>query len=142
MGDRQLSSQPGLARLNGTAQQAIAIGRQCTVDVLLTDIDLAGSGTGWEVAEALRDAQPHIGVIYVSANPVDQDPRVSGSLCFCKPYSEEASFRHATIWRVARQGMNVNARPRPRKDGCNDRPSRIGAKSEAGSKRRQGMVGG
>ena len=84
-----LRSRGFLVLETGTAQEAIAIGRECTVDVLLTDIDLAGSGSGWEIAEALRAAQPDIGVIYVSANPVDQDRRVSDSLCFCKPYSEE-----------------------------------------------------
>ena len=83
-----LRSRGWLVLETGTAQEGIAIGRRCTVDVLLTDIDLAGSGSGWEVAEALRAAQPDIGVIYVSANPVDQDRRVSDSLCFCKPYSE------------------------------------------------------
>jgi FixJ family two-component response regulator len=56
------------------------------VDVLLTDIKLSGSGSGWDVAEALRAAQPRIGVVYVSGKSVDQFRRVNGSLFFYKPY--------------------------------------------------------
>ena len=73
-----------------TADQAVAMCRDAqTVDVLLTDINLNGSGSGWDVAEALRAAQPDVGVVYVSANAVDQSRRVADSLFFHKPYHPE-----------------------------------------------------
>jgi CheY-like chemotaxis protein len=56
------------------------------VNVLLTDINLDGSGSGWDVAEALRAAQPDMGVVYVSGNSADHSRRVHGSLFFNKPY--------------------------------------------------------
>jgi two-component system, response regulator PdtaR len=71
-----------------SAEEAVALGRDYPVDVLLTDVDLNGLGSGLDIAKALRDDQPGIGVIYVSATPVDQERRVSDSLCFCKPYHE------------------------------------------------------
>jgi CheY-like chemotaxis protein len=70
-----------------SADQAVALGRQVPLDVLLTDADLNSSESGLDVAKALRADQPSIGVIYVSAIPVDHERRVSDSLCFCKPYS-------------------------------------------------------
>jgi CheY-like chemotaxis protein len=73
----------------GTAQEAITLGGDGPVDVLLTDINLSGQGTGWDVAEALRDAQPDVGVVYVSGNSVDKSRRVTGSLFFSKPYRQQ-----------------------------------------------------
>jgi CheY-like chemotaxis protein len=72
-----------------SADKAVAMCRDdMTVDVLLTDINLGSAGTGWEIAEALRVAQPDAGVIYVSGNSVDHARRVAGSQFFMKPYSE------------------------------------------------------
>ncbi len=53
------------------------------------DIGLDDSGSGWDVAETLRTAQPDIGVVYVSGNSVDRSRRVAGSLFFNKPYRLE-----------------------------------------------------
>jgi CheY-like chemotaxis protein len=70
-----------------TADQAVAMCREGeTMDVLLTDINLDGLGSGWDVAEALRAAKPGAGVVYVSGNSVDRSRRVAGSLFFNKPY--------------------------------------------------------
>jgi CheY-like chemotaxis protein len=55
------------------------------IDLLVTDIRLAGPLTGWEVAEAYRKKLPKIGVIYASANPADQDRQVAQSVFFEKP---------------------------------------------------------
>jgi CheY-like chemotaxis protein len=69
-----------------TAAQAVAMCRDTmTVGVLLTDINLDGPGTGWDVAEALRAERPSAGVVYVSGNTVDHSRRVAGSLFFNKP---------------------------------------------------------
>jgi CheY-like chemotaxis protein len=56
------------------------------VDVLLTDIQLAGYLSGWDVAEAFRAARPQAAVIYASGNSVDQSRAVAQSLFFRKPY--------------------------------------------------------
>jgi CheY-like chemotaxis protein len=72
-----------------TAEQAVAMcqaGKR--VDVLLTDINLNGSGSGWDVADAFRVARPGIAVVYVSGNSVDRSRCVPGSLFFNKPYRD------------------------------------------------------
>jgi CheY-like chemotaxis protein len=70
-----------------TAAQAEAICRDGgRVDVLLTDINLPDSGSGWDVADTFRAANPGIGVVYVSGNSPDRSRRVRGSLFFDKPY--------------------------------------------------------
>jgi CheY-like chemotaxis protein len=69
-----------------SAEQAVVICRSTGVDVLLTDVNLNGSGSGWDVAEALRAARPRIGVVYVSSKSVDQSRRVNDSHFFYKPY--------------------------------------------------------
>lgn len=69
-----------------TAAQAVAMCRDTmTVGVLLTDINLDGPGSGWDVAEALRAVRPSAGVVYVSGNSVDHSRRVVGSRFFNKP---------------------------------------------------------
>jgi CheY-like chemotaxis protein len=55
------------------------------IDLLVTDIRLAGPLTGWEVAEAYRAKFPAIGVIYASANPADRGRQVAKSVFFEKP---------------------------------------------------------
>jgi two-component system, response regulator PdtaR len=71
-----------------SANEAIAMCRNGEpVDILVTDINLCGPRTGWEIAEALRALQPGAGVVYVSGNSVDHSRRVVGSLFFKKPYS-------------------------------------------------------
>ena len=72
-----------------TAERAVAIGRDAeALDVLLTDITLGNSGTGWDVAEALRATRPDLGVVYVSGNAADQSRRVANSLLLNKPYEQ------------------------------------------------------
>lgn len=56
------------------------------IDVLLTDIQLAGHLSGWDVAEAFRAVQPDVPVIYASANIADRSRTVANSLFFSKPY--------------------------------------------------------
>ena len=71
-----------------SAEQAVAMGRHYPVDVLLTDVNLSGPGSGWDVAQTLRVTKPAVGVIYVSGNSVDPSRLVSGSHFFSKPYDE------------------------------------------------------
>lgn len=56
------------------------------IDVLFTDIQLAGQLSGWDVAEAFRAAKPQMKVIYASGNTVDWSRAVDNSQFFSKPY--------------------------------------------------------
>jgi CheY-like chemotaxis protein len=69
-----------------TGEDALALLACREVDVVLTDIQLAGPMNGWEVAHAVRIAKPDVPVIYASANASDPLRRVEGSLFFGKPY--------------------------------------------------------
>ena len=69
-----------------TGEEALALLAGREVDVVLTDIQLAGPMNGWEVAHAVRTAKPDLPVIYASANASDPLRRVEGSLFFSKPY--------------------------------------------------------
>jgi CheY-like chemotaxis protein len=57
------------------------------IDVVFTDIQLAGRLCGWDVAEQCRAARADFPVIYASGNAADRSRRVAGSLFFDKPYS-------------------------------------------------------
>ena len=56
-------------------------------DALFTDIELAGSIDGWELADTIREMRPHLPVIYASARPVDPLACVPDSVFLSKPYS-------------------------------------------------------
>jgi CheY-like chemotaxis protein len=60
------------------------------VDVVLTDIQLAGAMCGWQVAEASRENRPSVPVVYASGNAPDRSRQVAGSLFFDKPYDPDA----------------------------------------------------
>jgi CheY-like chemotaxis protein len=68
-----------------TGEAALDLFANRQVDVLVTDIKLAGRMNGWEVAHAIRATQPDLPVIYASANASDPSRRVEGSLFFGKP---------------------------------------------------------
>ena len=77
-----------------SAEHAIAMlnaGRQ--IDIVLTDIQLKGTLTGWDVAEAFRAAQPTMPVIYASGNAPEPSRLVPESLFFRKPYDPAAIVR-------------------------------------------------
>jgi CheY-like chemotaxis protein len=56
------------------------------IDVLITDIELSGPITGWDVAEHFRAAYPDNPVIYVSGKSIEPERMVAGGLFFSKPY--------------------------------------------------------
>jgi CheY-like chemotaxis protein len=66
------------------AIEFLASGRQ--IDLIFTDIQLAGALSGWDVAERARTSQAAIPVIYTSGNAADRSRAVHGSLFFDKPY--------------------------------------------------------
>jgi CheY-like chemotaxis protein len=59
------------------------------IDVIITDIHLAGYLNGWDIAEAFRAVNPNIPVIYESGNSVDRSRQVPGSYFFSKPYDPD-----------------------------------------------------
>jgi CheY-like chemotaxis protein len=56
------------------------------IDVVITDIQLGGGLTGWDVAEKFRAARSDVAIVYTSGSAVDRARMVSGSIFFGKPY--------------------------------------------------------
>ena len=63
------------------------------IDVVFTDIQLAGALTGWDVADQCRSARADFRVIYTSGNTADRTRQVAGSHFFGKPYDTGAVVR-------------------------------------------------
>jgi len=55
------------------------------IDLVVTDIRLAGEMTGWDVAQCIRSRFSDLPVIYVSGNSVDSARMVSHSTFLGKP---------------------------------------------------------
>jgi CheY-like chemotaxis protein len=60
------------------------------IDVVFTDIQLAGTMSGWDVGELFRRVLPNISVIYTSGNAPAVGRAVAESLFIPKPYEPEA----------------------------------------------------
>ena len=72
----------------GTGEGAVEqLRNENEIDLLVTDIQLAGYLSGWDVAEAARKVRPDFPVIYVSANPRNPSRQVQGSVFLSKPCS-------------------------------------------------------
>jgi CheY-like chemotaxis protein len=71
---------------SSTGEGALALLRAGQrVDVLITDIQLAGYLSGWDVAEAFRADCAEMPIIYTSANSPESARRVPGSAFLDKP---------------------------------------------------------
>lgn len=68
-----------------TGEAAVAILQHSRVDALLTDIQLGGCLTGWDVADAGRAANAAVAVLYISGNADDRVRQVSASSFLVKP---------------------------------------------------------
>jgi CheY-like chemotaxis protein len=55
------------------------------IDALVTDIQLSGYTSGWDVAELFRSLDPNLPVIYASGNSIQNSRMVPGSVFFTKP---------------------------------------------------------
>lgn len=55
------------------------------IDLLVTDIQLAGQLSGWDVAKAAREVRPDFPVIYTSGNPCNPSRQVQGGVFLSKP---------------------------------------------------------
>ena len=71
-----------------TGAQALELLREGqSIDILVTDIKLADSITGWEVADAVRNLHPRVPVIYASGGRDIESRRVLHSVSLSKPFS-------------------------------------------------------
>jgi CheY-like chemotaxis protein len=69
-----------------TGAKALELLRQGqSIDILVTDIRLADSMTGWDVAKAVRIMYPDVPVIYASGCLDIDDSRVLDSVALSKP---------------------------------------------------------
>jgi len=83
----ELKAEGFLVAEAASAEDALALIQDSPVpDVVFTDIQLAGRGTGWDVAEAIRQRNPEAAVIYASGQTIEASRRVAGSAAFSKPY--------------------------------------------------------
>jgi CheY-like chemotaxis protein len=70
-----------------SGEEAIALCESgMSIDIVFTDINLAGRISGWEVAERCRADQPNIPVLYTSGKTIEPDRQVPGSRFLSKPY--------------------------------------------------------
>jgi DNA-binding response OmpR family regulator len=69
----------------GCGEQALAIAKKNRLDVVITDIELGGPISGWDVGEAVRIKWPDAVVIYTSGNEPDRSRLVPKGLFFDKP---------------------------------------------------------
>ena len=81
-----------------SGEEAIALYQSgMTIDMVLTDISLGGTATGWDVAQRFRSKQSDMPVIYTSGQEIDRDRCVPGSVFVAKPY------QHIDILSACRQ---------------------------------------
>jgi CheY-like chemotaxis protein len=71
-------------------EEAVAISDAQPLDIVLTDIQLAGDMSGWDVADRVRMKIPDMPIIYMSARPRDDRRQLQRSLFFDKPYDTDA----------------------------------------------------
>jgi CheY-like chemotaxis protein len=71
----------------GSGEAAVALCNAGTsIDIIITDINLGGSVSGWDVAECFRTVLPNMPVLYTSGDAIDRSRCVSGSAVLTKPY--------------------------------------------------------
>ncbi|BCH19689.1 response regulator [Mesorhizobium sp. L-2-11] len=72
----------------GSGEQALdEIANGNRLDAVCTDIQLGGSVTGWDVADACRQRWPEIAVLYASGDIASMPRPVEDSRYFSKPYN-------------------------------------------------------
>jgi CheY-like chemotaxis protein len=68
-----------------SGETALTILQGGGVALLITDIRLGGTITGWDLAETAREENADLPVVYVSGNPLLEARRVLGSIFLAKP---------------------------------------------------------
>ncbi len=77
------------------------------IDLVVTDIRLAGEMTGWDVAQSFRSRFSDLPVVYVSGNTVDSTRMVSRSTFLGKPCAP------ADLMRACRRALGSTDFPAP-----------------------------
>jgi CheY-like chemotaxis protein len=73
----------------GSGEEAIALcNPETSIDIVITDINLGGFASGWDVAECFRRFRPHVPVVYASGRLLDTERRVPRSVFVKKPYQD------------------------------------------------------
>ena len=73
----------------GSGEEAVALLLNQEYRALLTDINLQGELSGWDVAKRARELKPDIPVVYMTGAAADQWPShgVPGSILLQKPFA-------------------------------------------------------
>ena len=72
----------------GSGEAAVALCNAGTaIDIIITDINLGGSISGWDVAKCFRTVLPNMPVLYTSGETIDRSRCVAGSAVVAKPYN-------------------------------------------------------
>jgi CheY-like chemotaxis protein len=81
-----------------TGEKAIALlsAVDPPIGAVFTDIELRGRLNGWDVADAFRQADPEIQIIYTSGHRQDGQRRVPRSTFLPKPYTPAELFHALT----------------------------------------------
>ncbi|ODS02179.1 hypothetical protein AUC71_16665 [Methyloceanibacter marginalis] len=88
------------------------------IDLLVTDIQLAGYLNGWDVAEAARGVRGDFPVIYASGNPVNPKRSVSGSVFLSKPCCGTEVVKRRASWRAKpRVARDIEKKPGGKEPG-------------------------
>lgn len=78
---------------------------EMAIHILITDIQLNSSASGWDVAEAFRALWSDVAVIYTSGDSHDRTRSVPNSLHFAKPYRStdvvRACHQLVATWRLS-----------------------------------------
>jgi CheY-like chemotaxis protein len=73
----------------GSGEAAVALCNSGTsIDMVITDINLGGAVSGWDVADCFRTVLPNMSVLYTSGDAIEQSRCVSGSAVVAKPYNK------------------------------------------------------
>jgi CheY-like chemotaxis protein len=85
-----------------SGEEALALAGNNNIDVIVTDIQLGGLLSGWDVAEEMRSLDPDVPVIYTSGNAPNYQRLVCGALFFDKPCDPEKVVDTSHRLRMAR----------------------------------------
>ena len=65
---------------SGSGEEALALCKSgMSIDMIVTDINLGGSASGWDVAKHFRSKKPDMPVVYISGELFDPERCVPGS---------------------------------------------------------------
>ena len=70
-----------------SGEEALALCKSgISIGMIVTDINLGGSASGWDVAKRFRSEQPDMLVVYISGEQFDSERCVPGSVFVAKPH--------------------------------------------------------